>query len=123
MRHIGDRRDAQQDASERAPAVEYPTTSVAAVSIAVLGVVYGDIGTSPIYALRECFIGKDPIVDPQTVHYFIGHVDLFEGGRRHGMSAWRDRLFIFMARNTEDATAYYQIPAARAMKVGLQVGI
>lgn len=29
----------------------------AAIGLAVLGVVYGDIGTSPIYALRECFRG------------------------------------------------------------------
>jgi hypothetical protein len=26
------------------------------VAIAALGVVYGDIGTSPLYALRECFL-------------------------------------------------------------------
>ena len=29
----------------------------AALTIAALGVVYGDIGTSPLYALRECFVG------------------------------------------------------------------
>jgi len=29
--------------------------------IAALGVVYGDIGTSPLYALRECFAGSHPI--------------------------------------------------------------
>jgi KUP system potassium uptake protein len=57
------------------------------------------------------------------VHYFIGHVDLIEAGRRHGMAAWRDRLFIFMARNTQDATAYYHIPSAQSMKVGSQIGI
>jgi KUP system potassium uptake protein len=62
-------------------------------------------------------------IDLQDVHYFIGQIDLFEGGRRRGMSPWRDRLFILMARNTEDATAYYQIPAAQAMTVGSQVGI
>jgi KUP system potassium uptake protein len=27
------------------------------LSLAALGVVYGDIGTSPLYALRECFLG------------------------------------------------------------------
>ena len=27
------------------------------LSFAALGVVYGDIGTSPLYALRECFTG------------------------------------------------------------------
>jgi len=31
------------------------------LSIAALGVVYGDIGTSPIYALRECFYGEHSI--------------------------------------------------------------
>lgn len=33
----------------------------ASVGLAVLGVVYGDIGTSPIYALRECFRGISPL--------------------------------------------------------------
>ena len=62
-------------------------------------------------------------LDLNRVHYFIGQVDLFEGRRADGMSAWRDRLFMFMARNTPDATASYQIPAAQTMTVGLQVGI
>lgn len=31
---------------------------MAALSLTALGVVFGDIGTSPIYALRECFTGK-----------------------------------------------------------------
>ena len=36
--------------------------------LAALGVVYGDIGTSPLYALRECFSGAHPIpVTPDNV--------------------------------------------------------
>ena len=31
---------------------------VASLSLATLGVVYGDIGTSPLYAMRECFFGE-----------------------------------------------------------------
>ena len=57
------------------------------------------------------------------VHYIIGHVDLLAGRKLRGMARWRDQLFVLMASNTQDATAYYQIPAAQAMKVGLQVGI
>ncbi|HWN96511.1 MAG TPA: KUP/HAK/KT family potassium transporter, partial [Methylomirabilota bacterium] len=30
---------------------------LAALSLGALGVVYGDIGTSPLYAIRECFYG------------------------------------------------------------------
>jgi KUP system potassium uptake protein len=57
------------------------------------------------------------------LHYIIGHVDLLAGRKLRGMARWRDQLFVLMASNTQDATAYYQIPAAQAMKVGLQVGI
>jgi KUP system potassium uptake protein len=32
------------------------------LSLAALGVVYGDIGTSPLYALRECFHGPHAII-------------------------------------------------------------
>ena len=31
---------------------------VVSLSLATLGVVYGDIGTSPLYAMRECFFGE-----------------------------------------------------------------
>jgi len=31
------------------------------LALAALGVVYGDIGTSPLYAIRECFYGKHSI--------------------------------------------------------------
>jgi KUP system potassium uptake protein len=34
---------------------------LATLSLAALGVVYGDIGTSPLYALRECFHGPHAI--------------------------------------------------------------
>jgi KUP system potassium uptake protein len=32
-----------------------PHGSVGALALAALGVVYGDIGTSPLYAIKECF--------------------------------------------------------------------
>ena len=31
---------------------------LAGLSLAALGVVFGDIGTSPLYAVRECFHGE-----------------------------------------------------------------
>jgi KUP system potassium uptake protein len=41
---------------ERASVEENPTgRRLAVLTITALGVVYGDIGTSPLYALRECF--------------------------------------------------------------------
>jgi KUP system potassium uptake protein len=62
-------------------------------------------------------------IDLDQVHYIIGQVDMLAGRKQHGMAHWRDRLFVWMARNTEDVTADYHIPASQAMSVGLQVGI
>ncbi len=33
-------------------------SDLAKLSVAALGIVYGDIGTSPLYAVKECFIGE-----------------------------------------------------------------
>jgi KUP system potassium uptake protein len=72
--------------------------------------------------LAECAeLGLE--VDLNQVHYFIGQVDLLAGRKKQGMVRWRDSLFALMARNTQDATAYYHIPVAQAMTVGLHVGI
>lgn len=35
-----------------------PKAKTCALAIAALGVVYGDIGTSPLYAVKECFTGE-----------------------------------------------------------------
>jgi hypothetical protein len=35
--------------------------ATAALGLAALGVVYGDIGTSPLYAIRECFHGPHAV--------------------------------------------------------------
>jgi len=42
--------------------------------LSALGVVYGDIGTSPIYALRECFHGSHPF--PPTAVNVLGVLSL-----------------------------------------------
>lgn len=44
-----------------------PHGSLLALCVGAVGVVFGDIGTSPIYAFRETFAGHHPI-DPDPVH-------------------------------------------------------
>lgn len=52
---------------------------LAALSLAALGVVYGDIGTSPLYALRECFTRSDHRVtaSPTDPDHVLGVLSLF----------------------------------------------
>ena len=35
---------------------------LATITIAAIGVVHGDIGTSPLYAMRECFSGSHAVL-------------------------------------------------------------
>ncbi len=48
--------------------------SVAALALGALGVVYGDIGTSPLYAIKECFGGDYGI--PPTAENVLGVLSL-----------------------------------------------
>ena len=47
---------------------------LAVLTLGALGVVYGDIGTSPLYALRECFAGAHPL--PPTHDNVLGILSL-----------------------------------------------
>jgi KUP system potassium uptake protein len=66
------KRMASATGDDTAPAVSTETTSptqrlpprgryLALLSLGALGVVYGDIGTSPLYAIRECFYGEHAV--------------------------------------------------------------
>lgn len=40
-----------------------------------------------------------------------------------GMMIWRERLFAFMARNSQSATAFFRLPPNRVVELGMQVEI
>ena len=39
------------------------------------------------------------------------------------MPTWQDRLFIFLAQNSDDAPSYFQLPTDRAVDIGTQVTV
>jgi KUP system potassium uptake protein len=43
------------------PAAEHPHPKGLALALGALGVVFGDIGTSPLYAVKECFSGEHAV--------------------------------------------------------------
>jgi KUP system potassium uptake protein len=53
---------------------EQNNSRLAALSLAALGVVYGDIGTSPLYTMKEVFAGNHPI--PLTPENVLGILSL-----------------------------------------------
>jgi KUP system potassium uptake protein len=54
------------ESEPEAPGGDPKGTYLLTLSLAALGVVYGDIGTSPLYALRECFHGPHAIAPTRT---------------------------------------------------------
>ena len=61
--------------SSHHPAGEITGKRLAILALAALGVVYGDIGTSPLYAMKEVFAGNHPI--PVSEANIFGSLSLF----------------------------------------------
>src|SRR5215212_1577544 len=51
------------------PAGHHPPSSLAKLAVGAVGIVFGDIGTSPIYAFRETFAGHHRLA-PDPVHIY-----------------------------------------------------
>ncbi|MDZ4811467.1 MAG: potassium transporter Kup [Pseudomonadota bacterium] len=55
--------------------------------------------------------------------FFLSRETLIPTSGHGGMPLWRDKIFAFMSRNAESATAYFQIPGNRLIELGTQVEI
>jgi KUP system potassium uptake protein len=61
--------------------------------------------------------------DLAQVTYFTGHETIIPIGRRHRMARWREALFAFMHHNAQRPGAYFNIPSAQIMEIGLEFEI
>jgi KUP system potassium uptake protein len=84
---------------------------------------YGFMQTPNIPSeLRHCAeLGLN--LDLDEVHYVVSHIDLLAGRKRDGMPLWRDKLFAFLAHNTQDPSVAYHIPLDQQVSVGQRMGI
>lgn len=60
--------------------------------------------------------------DSMGTTYFAS-LENIEPGNRRGMARWRDMLFVFLARNAQRATEYFEIPSNRLVEIGRRVEI
>ncbi len=65
--------------------------------------------------ILECDLGR--------VTYYTGHETIIAAGRQPGMARWREALFAFMHRNAQRPGAYFNIPTAQIMEVGVEFEI
>jgi KUP system potassium uptake protein len=61
--------------------------------------------------------------DLKNVTYYTGHETIIPTGRRLGMARWRETLFAFMHHNAQRSGAYFNIPSAQIMEIGIEFEI
>jgi KUP system potassium uptake protein len=81
---------------------------------------YGFMETPDVPELLQHASLKDYSLD--YVSFFLGRETVIPN-RRAGMAHWRERIFAFLSRNAQPATAFYGIPPDRVMEIGIQIEI
>jgi KUP system potassium uptake protein len=71
-------------------------------------------------AMARGQIGK---CDLSRVIYYTGHETIIPSGRRPGLARWREELFAFMHHNAQRPGAYFKIPSAQIMEIGIEFEI
>jgi KUP system potassium uptake protein len=61
--------------------------------------------------------------DLSTITYYTGHETLIASGRRPGMAPWREALFALMHHNAQRPGAYFKIPSAQVLEIGVEFEI
>jgi KUP system potassium uptake protein len=61
--------------------------------------------------------------DLTRVIYYTGHETIIPSGRRPGLPRWREALFAFMHHNAQRPGAYFKIPGAQIMEIGVEFEI
>jgi KUP system potassium uptake protein len=75
-------------------------------------------------ALRSA-LGRPPLqdIDPADVTYYLRRETVMPTSRIPGMAVWREKLFAALHLNANRSAAYFGLPAAQVVEVGLEVEI
>lgn len=65
---------------------------------------------------------KGLVFNPSRSTFFLSRETVI-ASPRPGMIRWRERLFSYMARNSQSATAFFRLPPNRVVELGMQVEI
>jgi KUP system potassium uptake protein len=57
------------------------------------------------------------------ISYYIGRETVIPTAHIPGMWVWREMLYAFMQRNAERSAAYFGIPVAQVVEIGIEIEI
>jgi KUP system potassium uptake protein len=81
---------------------------------------YGFSESPSIHEILATCRLKDLPLELAEMTFFLGRETIL-ATKRPGMAIWREKLFSFMSKNAERATAYFDIPPDQVVEMGLQV--
>jgi KUP system potassium uptake protein len=83
---------------------------------------YGFMQTPSIFEILDSARKKGFEYEFEHITFFLGRETILPS-RYPGMALWREKIFAFMLRNAQRATAFFQIPPDQVIEVGMQVEI
>lgn len=83
---------------------------------------YGFMQTPNIFEILESAKKQGFEYLFEDITFFLGRETILPS-HQPGMAIWRERIFAFMLRNAQRATAFFQIPPDQVIEVGMQVEI
>ncbi len=81
---------------------------------------YGFMETPNIPVALSLVTLPDGPIDLDTITYFLGRETIFPTSRK-GMAIWREYLFVFLSRNAQKATSFFNIPSEKVVEIGIQL--
>lgn len=83
---------------------------------------YGFMETPDITRLLAACRSQGLEVDLDQATFFLSRVNSL-ATPKPGMALWRERLFIFLSRNSQRASSFFHIPAEQVVEIGVVVEI
>jgi KUP system potassium uptake protein len=83
---------------------------------------YGFMEEPSVPELLEMCAAKDLKFEYEDTTFFLSRETIIPS-EKPGMWLWRERLFAYMSRNAQRATAFFRLPANRVVELGMQIEI
>jgi KUP system potassium uptake protein len=81
---------------------------------------YGFMESPDVPGLLNALSSRGFAVKPMEASFYLGRETLLPTGTSR-LAGWRKKLFIFMARNAQSATAFFNLPPNRVVELGAQI--
>lgn len=103
-----------------------PHGKLTALGLSALGVVFGDIGTSPLDTFKTILGATEKSPDASAVPgvtFYVGHETVVRREDSQGLPGWQERFFALMERNAEHVSDFFNLPNDQVVEIGRQVAI